>query len=277
MAAFFAESVLSCGGQIVMPPGYLQVGQGPASALSRLPDAEWDLHVPTTAAPWVVGASCPCARPTLRSTLALGPCVQGVYEVMRAEGAVCVADEVQCGFGRVGEAFWGFETQRVRPDIVTLGKPMGASCTSHTLRACAMEGGGMLRPWGEGVRGAASPGGVCPGWRRLTPPRVCMSCRVVSCRACRQRLPRVGAGDHARTGRRLCQRDGVLQHVRSRVDEEEGEDLREGMECFTTRTVVLCAGKWPPNAKATQLRGPRCGAGTRRAGLAATRRRRWRR
>lgn len=47
--------------------------------------------------------------------------MQAVYAVMRAEGAVCVADEVQCGFGRVGSHFWGFETQDVVPDIVTLG------------------------------------------------------------------------------------------------------------------------------------------------------------
>jgi 4-aminobutyrate aminotransferase-like enzyme len=38
---------------------------------------------------------------------------------------VCIADEVQTGFGRVGSHFWAFETQGVVPDIVTLGKPMG--------------------------------------------------------------------------------------------------------------------------------------------------------
>jgi len=38
---------------------------------------------------------------------------------------LCVADEVQAGFGRVGEAFWGFAQDGVVPDIVTLGKPMG--------------------------------------------------------------------------------------------------------------------------------------------------------
>ena len=43
----------------------------------------------------------------------------------RDAGAVCVADEVQVGFGRVGTHFWGFETQGVVPDIVTLGKPIG--------------------------------------------------------------------------------------------------------------------------------------------------------
>jgi hypothetical protein len=36
--------------------------------------------------------------------------LQQVYEAVREAGGVCIADEVQCGFGRVGEAFWGFET-----------------------------------------------------------------------------------------------------------------------------------------------------------------------
>jgi 4-aminobutyrate aminotransferase-like enzyme len=47
------------------------------------------------------------------------------YEHARAAGALCIADEVQAGFGRVGRAFWGFAQDRVVPDIVTLGKPMG--------------------------------------------------------------------------------------------------------------------------------------------------------
>jgi 4-aminobutyrate aminotransferase-like enzyme len=71
--AFFCESLLSCGGQIVLPDGYL----------SRA------------------------------ATLA------------RQAGAVVVADEVQVGFGRVGSHVWGFETQDVVPDIVTMGKPIG--------------------------------------------------------------------------------------------------------------------------------------------------------
>lgn len=47
------------------------------------------------------------------------------YEHARASGALCIADEVQTGFGRVGSHMWGFETQGVVPDIVTLGKPIG--------------------------------------------------------------------------------------------------------------------------------------------------------
>ena len=80
VAAFIAESVLGCGGQIVLPDGYL---------------AE-------------------------------------AYKHVRAAGGICIADEVQVGFGRVGTHFWGFETQGVVPDIVTMGKPIG---NGHPLGA----------------------------------------------------------------------------------------------------------------------------------------------
>ena len=79
-AAFLCESLLSCGGQIELPPGYLAAAYGHA----------------------------------------------------RAAGAVCIADEVQVGFGRVGTDFWGFQTQGVVPDIVTMGKPIG---NGHPLGA----------------------------------------------------------------------------------------------------------------------------------------------
>ncbi|GHH69313.1 4-aminobutyrate aminotransferase [Streptosporangium violaceochromogenes] len=79
-AAFFAESLQSCGGQIVYPDGYLRAA----------------------------------------------------FDHVRAAGGLCVADEVQVGFGRVGRSFWGFELQGVVPDIVTMGKPMG---NGHPLAA----------------------------------------------------------------------------------------------------------------------------------------------
>jgi len=47
------------------------------------------------------------------------------YEVVRAAGGVCIADEVQTGFGRCGSHYWGFQYHGVIPDIVTCGKPMG--------------------------------------------------------------------------------------------------------------------------------------------------------
>jgi 4-aminobutyrate aminotransferase-like enzyme/Ser/Thr protein kinase RdoA (MazF antagonist) len=73
VGAFLCESLLSCGGQILPPPGYLK----------------------------------------------------SAYHHTRAAGGVCIADEVQVGFGRVGSHFWAFETQGVVPDIVVLGKPIG--------------------------------------------------------------------------------------------------------------------------------------------------------
>jgi 4-aminobutyrate aminotransferase-like enzyme/Ser/Thr protein kinase RdoA (MazF antagonist) len=79
-AAFFAEPLPGCGGQIVPPEGFL-------------PEA---------------------------------------FRHVREAGGVCVADEVQTGFGRVGSHFWGFETQGAVPDIVTLGKPIG---NGHPLGA----------------------------------------------------------------------------------------------------------------------------------------------
>jgi 4-aminobutyrate aminotransferase-like enzyme len=79
-AAFIAESISGCGGQVVFPSGYL---------------AE-------------------------------------AHRLARAQGALCIADEVQVGFGRVGTHLWAFEQQGVVPDIVTLGKPIG---NGHPLGA----------------------------------------------------------------------------------------------------------------------------------------------
>jgi alanine-glyoxylate transaminase/(R)-3-amino-2-methylpropionate-pyruvate transaminase len=50
------------------------------------------------------------------------------YEHVRGAGGVCIADEVQTGFGRTGSHFWGFETQGVVPDIVTMAKGIGNGC-----------------------------------------------------------------------------------------------------------------------------------------------------
>jgi len=73
VAGMIAESMVGCGGQVVLPEGYL---------------AE-------------------------------------AADVVRAAGGLFIVDEVQVGFGRVGRAFWGFATQGVLPDVVTVGKPAG--------------------------------------------------------------------------------------------------------------------------------------------------------
>ncbi|WP_295545686.1 aminotransferase class III-fold pyridoxal phosphate-dependent enzyme [uncultured Pseudacidovorax sp.] len=51
--------------------------------------------------------------------------LQEAVVAIREAGGVFIADEVQPGFGRTGEAFWGFARHGVVPDIVTMGKPMG--------------------------------------------------------------------------------------------------------------------------------------------------------
>ncbi|MGJ8665713.1 MAG: aminotransferase class III-fold pyridoxal phosphate-dependent enzyme [Patiriisocius sp.] len=73
IAGFIGEPIISCGGQIVPPPGYFK----------------------------------------------------DVYQYVHDAGGVCIADEVQTGFGRVGSYFWAFEMHDVIPDIVTMGKPAG--------------------------------------------------------------------------------------------------------------------------------------------------------
>src|SRR6185436_11557637 len=48
-----------------------------------------------------------------------------VYAAVHDAGGVCIADEIQTAYGRIGTHFWGFESQKVVPDIVTAGKPIG--------------------------------------------------------------------------------------------------------------------------------------------------------
>ncbi|MEX0669458.1 MAG: aminotransferase class III-fold pyridoxal phosphate-dependent enzyme [Pirellulales bacterium] len=51
--------------------------------------------------------------------------LKAAYAHVRAAGGLCIADEVQSGFARTGSHFWGFETQGVIPDIVTMAKGIG--------------------------------------------------------------------------------------------------------------------------------------------------------
>ena len=65
--------------------------------------------------------------------------LQEVYRLVREAGGVCIADEVQVGYGRLGHHFWGFEEQGVVPDIITIAKgmgnghPLGAVITSRAI------------------------------------------------------------------------------------------------------------------------------------------------
>src|SRR5262249_48962092 len=63
------------------------------------------------------------------------------YEIVRKYGGLCIADEVQTGFGRTGTTFWGFENWGVAPDLVTMAKgigngaPLGACVTRPEIAA----------------------------------------------------------------------------------------------------------------------------------------------
>mgnify|MGYP003635235265 FL=1 len=61
-----------------------------------------------------------------------------IYKFVHEAGGICIADEVQTGFGRMGKTFWAFELYDVQPDIVTMGKPAG---NGHPLAvvACTKE------------------------------------------------------------------------------------------------------------------------------------------
>lgn len=61
-----------------------------------------------------------------------GAYMRGLYAEVRKRGGLCIADEVQTGFGRVGKKFWAYELLGLDPDIVVLGKPMG---NGHPLAA----------------------------------------------------------------------------------------------------------------------------------------------
>jgi alanine-glyoxylate transaminase / (R)-3-amino-2-methylpropionate-pyruvate transaminase len=64
-----------------------------------------------------------------------------VYDLVRKYGGLCIADEVQTGFGRTGTKFWGFENWGVTPDLVTMAKgigngaPLGACVTRPEIAA----------------------------------------------------------------------------------------------------------------------------------------------
>ena len=73
LSCLFVESILGCGGQVILPKNYLKE----------------------------------------------------VFKEIRKNKALCIVDEVQTGFGRVGKNFWSFQEHDIMPDIVTLGKPMG--------------------------------------------------------------------------------------------------------------------------------------------------------
>jgi 4-aminobutyrate aminotransferase-like enzyme/Ser/Thr protein kinase RdoA (MazF antagonist) len=65
--------------------------------------------------------------------------LRGAYAAVRAAGGMCIADEVQVGYARTGDHFWGFAAHGVVPDVVTVAKaagngyPLGAVITTRAI------------------------------------------------------------------------------------------------------------------------------------------------
>ncbi|MEV6349747.1 aminotransferase class III-fold pyridoxal phosphate-dependent enzyme [Actinoplanes sp. NPDC051851] len=85
----------------------------------------------------------------------------GVFDRVRALGGVCISDEVQVGYGRLGHHFWGFEQQGAVPDIITIakamgnGQPLGAVITTRAIAdAFAAEGSFFSSAGGSPVSAA---------------------------------------------------------------------------------------------------------------------------
>jgi 4-aminobutyrate aminotransferase-like enzyme len=74
--------------------------------------------------------------------------LQEAVDAIHAAGGIFIADEVQPGFGRTGEAFWGFQRHGVVPDIVTMGKPMG---NGHPVAGLAVQPE-VMKAFGQACR-----------------------------------------------------------------------------------------------------------------------------
>ena len=126
------------------------------------------------------------------------------YRHVRAAGGVCIADEVQIGFGRLGTHFWGFETQGVVPDIVVLGKPIG---NGFPLGAVVTTPRDRRRrsttAWSSSARSAATPSPAPPAWPCSTCSRTsgCRSTRCAWAATCAHGLRRAAGAPRARRRR----------------------------------------------------------------------------
>jgi 4-aminobutyrate aminotransferase-like enzyme len=147
------------------------------------------------------------------------------FEHARAAGALCISDEVQVGFGRLGSGFWGFEDQGVVPDIVTMGKPIG---NGHPLAAVATTRE-IADAFDTGMKYFNTFGG--------NP----VSCEVGL--AVLDEIDRRGLQDHAAdVGEYLLGRLRELQHAHAAIGDVRGRGLYIGIELVSDR------GKKTPDA-----------------------------
>ncbi|MEO8198282.1 MAG: aminotransferase class III-fold pyridoxal phosphate-dependent enzyme [Thermoanaerobaculia bacterium] len=148
-----------------------------------------------------------------------------VYAAVRASGGLCIADEVQTGFGRTGDTFWAFERYAVVPDIVVLGKPiangfpMGAVVTTPEIAAAFANGMEFFSTFGGSTAACAA---ALATLDVVEEEGLQASARTV--------------GHHLLAGLRdLQQRHGLIGDVR-------GAGLFVGVELVRDRTTLAPAG-----------------------------------
>ena len=150
--------------------------------------------------------------------------LQHAYKHVRDAGGLCISDEVQTGFGRTGDAFWGFETQGVVPDIVTLAKGIGngaplGCCVTRGDVAAAMAKRLHFNTYG------GNPVSMAQGLATL---EVILEERI------QQRAKEVGG--HLRAGLESLQKRHAI------VGDVRGRGLMLGVEIVEDRTTKAPAG-----------------------------------
>ena len=183
-----------------------------------------------------------------------------VYKRVRAAGGVCIADEIQTGFGRLGpDAFWAFQTHSVVPDIITLGKPigngfpMGAVITTRELAAKFDNGMEYFCTGGGGPCAAAAGTGVLDV---LMTERLPESAARVG-ETMKIRLQKLMAtfpllGDVRGRGLFLG-----IEIVRNRVTLEEGDEETDYIVNRLRNMGVLCGTEGPKHS-VIKIRPPLC-------------------
>ena len=185
--------------------------------------------------------------------------LDGAYAAVRAAGGVCIADEIQVGYGRTGDSFWAFEHERVTPDIVAVAKATG---NGHPLGAviCRAE---IAEAFGRRAAFFSSTGGapvscevglaVLDVARRRGP--------AGERRACRGRAEKVAdcAGRRARADRRRPRTGSVpRRRSRARPDTREPAVAQARWICERMRALGVVVQPTGDHGNVLKVKPPLC-------------------
>lgn len=152
-----------------------------------------------------------------------------IYPYIREQGGVCISDEVQTGFGRLGTHFWGFEQLGIIPDMVVLGKPIG---NGHPMAAVVCTEA-IAESFNNGMEFFSSYGG--------NPVSCAIGFAVLNVMQDERLMENAHkVGDHLIRGfRELSDRCGFIGDVRG-SGLSLGIDIVENMESKSPGTTLAC-------------------------------------